>query len=314
MRFMLIVLALAAASPAHAVSQPSEQPAMKRIALSFDDAPRGNGALMSGDERAGVLLETLRVANTGPVVFFVVTGHLTMPGGRQRIERYAEAGHFIANHTHSHTWLSKTDTGEYLQDIDKAESLLDGFSNRRAWLRFPFLDEGTPGTKRDAVRAGLQERGLMNGYVTVDNYDWYLDAKWKQAVNEGRDIDMDALRTVYVEMLLGAIAFYDDVAINAIGRSPVHMLLLHENDIAALFVGDLVAALRNDGWEIVSPEAAYADPINDIVPETLMTRQGHIGALAVDAGLDPQTLTHRAIEESQIDAMLRERKVFGSAK
>ena len=124
---------------------------------------------------------------------------------------------------------------------------------------------------------------------------------------------MDALRTVYVEMLLGAIAFYDDVAINATGRSPVHMLLLHENDIAALFVGDLVAALRNDGWEIVSPEVAYADPINDILPDTVMTRQGHIGALAVDAGLDPKTLTHRAIEESQIDAMLLEHKVFGAA-
>jgi hypothetical protein len=34
-------------------------------------------------------------------------------------------------------------------------------------------------------------------------------------------------------------------------------------------------------------------------------------ALAVDAGLDPRILTHLAIEETQIDALLVERGVFG---
>ncbi len=34
-------------------------------------------------------------------------------------------------------------------------------------------------------------------------------------------------------------------------------------------------------------------------------------SLAVDAGLDPRTLTHLAIEETQIDALLVERGVFG---
>ena len=36
-----------------------------------------------------------------------------------------------------------------------------------------------------------------------------------------------------------------------------------------------------------------------------------LSALAVDAGLDPRILTHLAIEEDQIDALLVERGVFG---
>ena len=37
----------------------------------------------------------------------------------------------------------------------------------RSWFRFPYLDEGAGDKeKRDAVRAGLAERGLVNGYVT----------------------------------------------------------------------------------------------------------------------------------------------------
>jgi len=283
----------------------------KRIALSFDDAPKGDGPIFSGDERAAVLLETLGSTETGPVVFFVTTSNLERPGGRERVASYAQAGHLIANHSHSHSWLKNTDTELYIGDIDQAEQLLDGFDNRRAWFRFPFLDEGTPREKRDAVRSALSERGLMNGYVTVDNYDWYLDMKWKQAVDDGRSVDVEALRGVYVDMLLGAVDFYDDVAANSINRSPAHVLLLHENDVAAMFVGDLVTALRARGWSIVSPDEAYSDPIAQVIPKTLMTRQGHVGALAVDAGLDPRTLTHLAIEEAQIDAMLSDRQVFG---
>lgn len=283
----------------------------KRIALTFDDAPRGRGPVYSGEERGAALIETLRRAETGPVAFFVTTQHVPKPGGRERIERYAAAGHLIANHTHTHPWLHRTDTDAYIAGIDRAEALLEGIPNRRPWFRFPFLDEGTPLEKRDAVRAALRERDLINGYVTVDNYDWYLEQQWSEAAEEGRSVDLDALQGVYVDLLMDAVAFYDRIAVDTLGRSPVHVLLLHENDVAALFVDDLVAALRDAGWSIVSPDLAYADPVASMVPKTLKTRQGHIGGLAVDAGLDPRTLTHWSFEEAEIDTVLERRSVFG---
>ncbi len=308
---LLIVVALSLSQDLIAADEPPQQTAVKRIALSFDDAPRVDGAIFSGEQRTTALIKALQSAATGPVVFFVKTAHLSMTKGVARIERYAEAGHLIANHTHSHAWLSRTDTDDYIADFDYAETLLAAFSNRRAWMRFPYLDEGTRLAKRDAVRFALNERGLANGYVTVDNYDWYLDQQWQAAVRAGRSVDRKALRDAYVDLLLGAVSFYDDIATNTFGRSPAHILLLHENDMAAMFIGDLVAALRARGWTIISPDEAYRDPLNAMIPQTLINRQGRVAALAVDAGLDPQTLTHLAIEEDQIDAMLSERGVFG---
>ena len=309
--YLIFVLGLVAcADSGNQLIAAGEAVKPKRIALSFDDAPKNDGPKFSGDERGARLIEGLDAVNAGPVVFFVTTSHFEIPGGRERVARYAEAGHLIANHSHSHSWLKRTDTDEYIKDIDQAEALLQGFSNRRAWFRFPYLDEGTPREKRDAVRTALTARGLKNGYVTVDNYDWYLDAKWNEAVQQGRRVDVDALRGVYVDMLMGAVAFFEDLAIEHLEQSPAQVILLHENDIAAMFIGDLVPALRADGLTIVSPDEAYSDPISKAVPETLMTRQGHIAALAVDAGLDPRTLTHLAIEETQIDALLKQREVF----
>ena len=302
---------LAACSNASENTNKPDKVSVKRIALSFDDAPRGRGPMYSGDERAEVLIDTLAKAKSGPVVFFVTTKGFANTGGKQRIERYAEAGHLIANHSHSHQWLQRMEPDAYIADIDQAELQLVDFKNHRPWFRFPYLNEGTPVEKRDAVRNALQRRGLMNGYVTIDNYDWYIESQWKKAVREGRVVDMDALQNAYVDMLMGAVDFYDQAAVETFGRSPVHVILLHENDIAALFIDDFIDALRANDWEIVSPDTAYADPIASIEPQTLKTRQGHVAALAIEAGRDPKTFTHMAIEEAQIDAFLAARNVFG---
>jgi peptidoglycan/xylan/chitin deacetylase (PgdA/CDA1 family) len=302
----LLSVIIATGAVAHAAQD-------KRIALSFDDAPRGDGPRYTGEERTEALLATLSDAHVDQVVFFVTPQGLLAPGSRARIERYAAAGHLIANHTNTHQWASRVDTDAYIEDIAAAERLLEGIENRRAWYRYPYLDEGRPVEKRDAIRAALDEMGLRHGYVTVDNYDWYLEAKWQEAQRDGREVDLAALGEVYVDLLMGAVDFYDGLALEFLGRSPAHVLLLHENDVAALFVDDLVAALRADGWTIVSPDEAYADPIATEIPETIIGNQGQVTALAIDRGLDRRRLTHPAIEETQIDALLAARNVFGPA-
>ena len=44
------------------------------------------------------------------------------------------------------------------------------------------------------------------------------------------------------------------------------MLLLHETDLNALFIVDLVAGLRAAGWTIITMDEAYRDPIAQMEP------------------------------------------------
>ena len=74
------------------------------------------------------------------------------------------------------------------------------------------------------------------------------------------------------------------VAVKKLGRSPRHVLLLHENDLAALYLGDLVKKLRKTGWKIISPERAFQDPIASVEPDTLVLGQGRVIALATAKG------------------------------
>jgi len=156
----------------------------------------------------------------------------------------------------------------------------------RPWFRFPFLDEGgRDKVKRDALRAGLKARGLINGYVTAESSDWNIESLTIAAKKAGKPIDMKALRDLYVESHVEAAEFYDGLALKTLGRSPAHVMLLHETDIAALFIGDLVKALKARGWTIITADEAYADPLRDAAPDTPFAQGTLIEALAWEKGL-----------------------------
>lgn len=235
----------------------------KRIAITFDDVPRGAGAFFTPDARSKRLIAALREAGVQQAAFYVTTGNLDTPdgaGGEARISAYVAAGHVIANHSHSHWHLNETGAEAYLADLDRAAAWLRGRPGYRPWFRFPFLDEGgRDAAKRDALRAGLAARDLRNGYVTADGSDWHLEALTVEAARAGKAMDMAALRKLYLQSQLSGIAYHEALARRTLGRSPPHVMLLHETDLAALFIGDLVAELRKDGWTIITADVAYAD-------------------------------------------------------
>ncbi len=263
--------------------------AQKLIALSFDDAPRGRGAFFTPDERTERIIAELKAAEAPQAVFFVNPGALGRgdgAGGEERLAAYVAAGHVLANHSFSHPHLNAISAEAYLADIDKAEAWLKGRPGYRPWFRFPFLDEGGKDkVKRDALRAGLAARGLRNGYVTAESSDWHLETLAIQAAKAGKNIDRKALGDLYVTWHVEAADHSDGLMQRVIGRQPVQMMLLHETDLAALYIGDLVRALRKAGWTVVSADTAYADPIGALMPDVPSANGTLTEALAWQAGV-----------------------------
>ncbi len=287
--------------------------AQKKIALSFDDVPRGAGAFFTPDERTQRIIAELKAAEAPQAVFFVNPCHIGSGdgvGGEARIAAYVAAGHVIANHSCTHPHLNTTAADAYLADIDKAEVWLKGRPGHRPWFRFPFLDEGgADKVKRDALRAGLAERGLRNGYVTAESADWHLEALTRDAAKAGKPIDRAALGRLYVTWHVEAADFADGLMQQAIGRQPVQVMLLHETDLAALYIGDLVRALRAAGWTLVSADTAYADPIGALMPDTPSAQGTLAEALAWEKGL-PAPRWYR-FNDNRLATAEFERQVLG---
>ena len=303
MRFVLLLLSLLLfGTPAAAAD--------KRIALTFDDAPRSRGAYFTPDERTERLIAGLRKAKVRQAAFFVIPGNFGKNdgvGGEQRIAAYVRAGHVIANHSWSHPALSDVSATDYIANIDRAEDWLKAQPGHRPWFRFPYLNEGRADkAKRDAVRRALAERGLRNGYVTADGYDWNIEGLTKSAREAGKTIDMRALRDLYVETMVGAAEYNEALMRRTIGRSPPQVLLLHETDIAALYIPDLVKALKKAGWTIVTADEAYADPIGKLQPDVPSAQGTLTEALAWEKGLPAPRWYERA-DNKVADPLFRKR-------
>lgn len=291
MRTGLVVLILLGAIGACASDPvPGSAPSPRAIAITFDDATLPDGPLLDGGERTRRLVAALDAAGVEEAMFFVTTGNVEREAGAERIRSYAAADHALANHSHSHEWLHQTATEDYIADLDSAIANLAKFEEVQPFYRFPYLDEGREPGKRDRLRDALRERGLRNGYVTVDTWDWYLVDLTREALEAGVEFDPADLRALYVDVITRSTEYYDAMATRTLGRSPKHVLLLHENDLAALFVGDLVAALEARGFRIIPATDAFTDPIAGREPDTLYLGQGRIAALAHEAGADPETL------------------------
>lgn len=278
------------------------------IALSFDDAPRGDSYL-SGMERTKMLIRKLDSVGVQQAAFFCVTNRLDSDSGRARLHLYSEANHLLAIHTHNHPDLDKVGAKRFITNITRADRELDEFATQVNWFRFPYLHEGRTRPVRDSVRRFLDNNGYVNGYVTVDNYDWYLDKAFQTALKEGRAIDFDKLRNAYVDILWSGILFYDSIAVRTLGRSPRHVLLLHENDLAALFIDALVDRIRKEGWHVISMIDAYADPIAKEIPDVLLNNQGRVAALAKARGYEG-SFWHESEDTDWLDAFLDSVGVF----
>ncbi len=267
---VLVALSLAAAVDPGAVAPaaaPVTEPVAvgKRIALTFDDVPRGPGAFYKPAERTTRLIAALRDSGVTQAAFFANPGRIDAQGdGAAQLAAYAAAGHVIADHSWAHRDLRSLSADVFLADIDKAEAFLKGRSTYRPWFRFPGLNQGgRDARKRRAVLDGLAARRLQIAWVTVDGSDWNIEGQTIAAKQAGKPIDDAALRDLYVETMVQSADFSDVLLRRIAGRAVPHVMLLHETDIAARYIGDLIAALRRDGWTIITADEAYVDPIYD---------------------------------------------------
>jgi peptidoglycan-N-acetylglucosamine deacetylase len=282
----------------------------QEIAFTFDDAPMEDGAYFTGAERTERIITQLKENGVSQAAFFVITRNIETNAGMPRLKKYVAAGHLLANHTHSHRWIHSLGTANYIEDVKKADETLKKIKGYAPWFRYPFLDEGRPEAARDSIRTALKELKLSNGYVTIDNYDWYINGQTRKAILDGKRVNEAALKEFYLEHIFASIQFYDNIAKQHLGRSPKHVLLLHENDLAAKFLGDLIKLLKSKGWKIISPAEAYTDSMATQIPNVLFNNQGRVAAIAREKGVPAKDLVQESEDEEYLDRHMRERKIF----
>ncbi len=278
---ILIILAFIAPS---ALALADEATQKRRIALTFDGAPRfATDYFAKATDRTAMLNRQLFKMRVPTPAFFCNTAWLEQDYGLARLRDYIRFRHAIGNQSHSNADIDAMSADEFIADIAAAADVLAPMGGYKKWFRFPGLYEGSDAPKRQKVHARLHELGYLHAYVTIPTHDWYLDKLLQGAVRNKKRVHHTRLVEFYLDTLSTAADFYDQLAIQILGYSPSHVMQLHENDLSAQYVDRLVAKLKQDGWQIISAEAAYADELaRQNEPQTLQVTHGRVAAMAID--------------------------------
>lgn len=247
----------------------------------MDDPNTEETPLYAVAERNRLILEQL-AARRVQVMLFVCGKRVDSTQGADVLRAFNDAGHLLANHSYSHHGYDDpaNDSATLATDIARCEALIANYSGFRRRFRFPFLKEGESSQKRDTLREVLRARGYTNGHVTMDASDWAYSGRLIKRLKADPAIDLSPFRAAYLAHMLDRAHYYDRLATMVTGHSIAHTLLLHHNLLNALFLGDLLDALERDGFRVIAPERAYADPVFALQPATIPAGESLIWSLA----------------------------------
>jgi hypothetical protein len=214
------------------------------------------------------------------------------------LARWNNAGQIIGNHTYSHLSMNEITEEQYEQDTLRNEKLLQSYPNFKKIFRFPYLKEGDTVTKRDGFRKFLRVHGYEMGSVTIDASDWYISERLEKRLAQDPNADITPYKEYYLQHIWSRAQYYDNLAIELLGRSPNHTLLVHHNLLNALFLGDLIQMFNDKGWKVINADEAFQDSIFQITPDTLPAGESLIWALAKQTGRYDDKLRYPGEDES----------------
>jgi len=255
----------------------------KEIALTFDDAPMNSSQHFDTNARTDELIKKLKSLNVPEAMIFANPCKGSDSGSAiAQLKKYVDAGFLIGNHTCSHPRLDDVGFAEYSKDAEKGDKLLSSLFQGQKFFRFPFLNESKDEKLRDQMRNWLKANQYRNGMVSVDNDDYIFSWAINQAKDQGKKIDYKKVEALFLKHLIGAVGFYDDLAVKTLGYSPKHVILLHEMDATVMFIDSLVKELRKNGWKIISAKDAYQDKLYLEQPKNIYANNGIIAQVAME--------------------------------
>lgn len=283
------------------------------VAFTFDDGPRlAESPLLSPQQRNGALLDAL-ARHRVPAALFVTAGNgADRPEGYALAKAWGQAGHAVGNHTMTHPDLhnAKLSIEQYQQEIVDCDVIIRSMPGYVKWFRYTYLREGHTPEKRDAMRAFLQQQGYRNAYVSLDTSDWRFDDKLTEVLKKNPRADIEPIRQQYLAHVRQRALAYRALSQQMQGRDIAQVILLHHNLLNALWLSDVIVQFKAMGWTIVTPAAAFADPVYQLVPERAAPGQSLLLSIGRSLGLGKFPGGERLVDDGDVEMDLLKAQGF----
>jgi len=253
----------------------ADSKAKKQICLTFDELPAARSFGEIDREAVNyLLLDALKqheVKATGFVVGEQIETSFDILG------RWLNSGHTLANLTWSGQDYNQLGPEQFITDVrkgvDALEPMLSGFGQKERYFRFPYLHYGDTMNRRQAVDRFLEAQGhyVCPASVVPEDYLYNLNLIKLGKIPDSAKYEL--LMNDYINHVLDELERVERLAKNQTGRAIKHILLLRANRLNAVYLDELLMALKEAGYEFITLKSALKDKIYSM-PEAYYSLKG----------------------------------------
>jgi len=235
----------------------------RAVAVTVDDLPRGgDGSSPSFDAVYAMNARLLRPFKDGriPVTGFVNAHHeLTLGADKLRrlLDLWLDAGAELGNHTYSHPDINQVALADYTANIVKGEPLVRAALAARGrtlrYFRHPYLHAGPTPEIKAGLQKFLDDAGYRAAPVTLDNSDYMYATLYTRPEHRER------VRREYLPYMESVVEFFEKRSAEVAGREFPQILLIHDNQLNADLMPDLLDMFRRRGYRFVTLDEALSD-------------------------------------------------------
>jgi uncharacterized protein (TIGR02246 family) len=277
------------------------------LLVTIDDLPISAGDLHAAPADREAVTRGMLAAlakHRVPAVGLVTWGNVRGAEDLKLLDRWLEAGHELGNHSWRHLDYHRTDSPEWLADVDRSRAEIAAFLAARGksgprFFRFPFLREGDSDAKLDAARDWMAKTGQRSLPVTIDDQDWSFERRFVEAARAGDVAAAARVAEGYHESLHLSVRHHLETSRSLFERDVPQILLLHATAVGAAEWDRLFSWLESEGFRFATADEVLTDPVFAEAPRFLGPR----GPGLWDRHLD---LRRRAAAESAIRQLLAE--------
>jgi peptidoglycan/xylan/chitin deacetylase (PgdA/CDA1 family) len=259
----------------------------RTVAITVDDLPYARGDFAYADvpaEASAALLvnDNLLTAfrtHRVPVTGFVIQKRVEFlgPAGTQILKRWISQGLDLGNHTYSHYDIDDLSTEQFEEDILHGESaiapLLREAGKKPEFFRFPMNHTGDTEVKHDAIAVFLSQRGYRVATCTIDNSDYVFNAAYLLMLAKDDGPGEQELRHDYLAYTSVEIDYYAALNKQVFGYEPPQVMLLHDNQLNADVIEQVIALFAQKQYKFVSLDTAQSDRAYH-TPDTYVSQYG----------------------------------------
>ena len=235
----------------------------KEICITFDELPASAGFHdVDRDAVNYLILQSLKKHEVKALGF--VVGQ-QIEESFDIIGQWLNEGHKLGNMTFSNQDFHQLGIEQFIEDVQQGEQALapmvEGFGQKTKYFRYPFMHYGNTVEKKEQLELYLDSKQyhVVPATVVIDDYLYNMTLD-----KMGKEPDTTAyfaLMNEYLNYIIDEIEASELLAKEMLGRSCPQILNLRANRINAVFLDELLGAIKSQGYTFITIDKALKDEI-----------------------------------------------------